>query len=148
MKIERNMIGGVAAALIVVAAVSFWAGTKFAASTPAQGAGFARGQGVGGQPGTQRFGGGGAVSGTVTAKDAQSITIQMRQGGSRIVFFGAKTEVGKMIAGTPGDVSVGANVTAVGTQNSDGSVSANSIQIRPAGMAGPGTGAGSPRAQQ
>lgn len=58
----------------------------------------------------------------------------MGQNGQRIVFYGSKTEVGKTVTGSADDLTVGQNVMAIGSQNTDGSVSATSIQIRPAGQ--------------
>lgn len=77
-------------------------------------------------------GAGGGTAGNIVSKDATSITVQMRDGGSRTVFFTAATPVLKSIAGSADDLKIGEMVTVMGTANSDGSVSAQSIQIRPA----------------
>lgn len=89
-----------------------------------------------GQQGAQRTGGrfntgNGAFSGKVTAKDESSMTIQTRDGSSKIVLFTGSTQVLKSSAGIVDDVSVGTQISAIGTQNSDGSITAQSIQIRP-----------------
>ena len=75
---------------------------------------------------------GGFTTGEVIAKDAQSITIKMRDGSSKILFYSAKTDVLKSTAGTSDDVAVGSQIMANGTANQDGSMTAQSIQIRPA----------------
>jgi hypothetical protein len=94
------------------------------------GSGFARGNvGTGTQArGFQR--GAGMISGEVAAKDATSITVKIPNGGSKIVFFSASTTITKSTEGLSDDIVVGAPVTIAGTQNSDGSVSAQLIQLR------------------
>lgn len=116
-------------ATIVIAGISFYAGNKHGqAATPS------RGQ-FGQQAGTRtggRFGSGaGLVAGTVLSKDDTSMTIKMRDGSSKIVLYSGSTQVLRSAPGTAADVAVGAQVSAQGQQNSDGSVTAQSIQIRP-----------------
>ena len=77
------------------------------------------------------MGGAGAVTGTVLSKDATSITVQGRDGSSKIVLYATSTQFAKSTSGTIDDVPVGAQVVVVGKTNSDGSVTAQSVQIRP-----------------
>ncbi len=76
--------------------------------------------------------GNGLLSGTVAAKDSGSITIDTRDGSSHVVLITPDTTVSKSVSGSQSDVSVGSTVIVTGTTNSDGSVSASSIQLRPA----------------
>lgn len=78
---------------------------------------------------------GGMVTGSVIAKDDQSITVKLFDGGSKIVFVGASTQVMKSVQGDISDVSVGQSVSVTGSQNQDGSVTARSLDIRPLRMA-------------
>jgi len=132
--------------LILVGGGAFYGGMVFGKSqSPA---------GVYGQSASQRFGGAAGsaasrrtganfVNGDVIAKDSSSITVKISNGGSKIVFFSDATEIGKFSSGTLEDLIVGKSVMATGKTNSDGSITAQTIQIRPAGMpGGPGAGAG------
>lgn len=74
---------------------------------------------------------GGMVNGEVIAQDEKSITVKGRDGGSKIVFVSGTTEIGKMVQGSLADLAVGTQVTVLGTANADGSITAQSVQLRP-----------------
>ncbi len=88
-------------------------------------------------------GGAGFVNGDIISKDNQSITIALRslgqnssenqnnQAGSKIVFFSTSTQVSKFSAGNLDDLVIGSSITVNGTNNQDGSITAQIIQIRP-----------------
>lgn len=81
--------------------------------------------------GNNRINGGGFIAGEIIAKDDKSITVKLTDGGSKIIFFDASVAVSKMTTGSLSDLSTGAQISLTGTTNSDGSITAKSIQIRP-----------------
>lgn len=93
--------------------------------------------------GGKTLNGGNAVVGTVIAKDATSITLQLGgpnasstnggTSGTKIVLYGPSTQVGEFTTGSTNDIQVGQDVVITGSTNSDGSMTADSVQIRPAG---------------
>ena len=76
--------------------------------------------------------GGGFLTGTVAAQDSGSITLNTRDGSSHVVLITPDTAVSKSVNGTITDIATGVTIQVSGTINSDGSVSANLIQLRPA----------------
>lgn len=91
--------------------------------------------GFGNRPGgTGQRGGanGGFVTGQILSKDDKSITIKLADGGSRIVFYSATTQVSKPATIQVSDLAAGDNVSVMGSSNSDGSVTASTIQMRAA----------------
>ncbi len=127
---------------LVIAAGLFYGGLKYgeAHAQPVAGA-FARGAGGAGAnfAGRQTAGGGaragangGLVLGQILNKDSQSITIGLSGGGSKIVFLATSTPITKSVSGSRNDLQTGTTVSVIGSANSDGSVTAQSIQIRTA----------------
>ncbi|HRH23372.1 MAG TPA: DUF5666 domain-containing protein [Candidatus Magasanikbacteria bacterium] len=101
-------------------------------------------QGRMGQGGGARFtGGAGFTSGEILSKDESSMTVKLMDGGSKIVLFSASTTVMKATEVSKDELAVGEQVTVTGATNTDGTVSAQSVQVRsgdvglPAGMMPP-----------
>ena len=130
-------------AVIIAGGASFYAGMHYAQSKTVAPANFANmtpeeqqalrgqfGNGAGGTRGGTRAGNTGA-SGEIISKDTTSITVKLRDGGSKIVFLSGTTPIMKTASGTPADLYVGAQINAMGTTNPDGSITAQTVQIRP-----------------
>lgn len=131
----NKLISLVVGVAIIVGGVSFYGGMKYGQSKISQFAGAGNGMRVRSGGAGVGFGGrtaGGFVNGEILTKDSQSVTIKMRDGSSKIVFYSASTEVGKTVNGASSDLEVGKNVSVNGTPNPDGSITAQSIQLRPA----------------
>lgn len=86
---------------------------------------------AGGARGGRAGSGDGFATGEVISKDDKSVTLKLQNGGSQIIFFTPSTPITKSVSGSASDIIVGEQITASGTKNQDGSISAQSIQIRP-----------------
>ncbi|KKR43127.1 MAG: hypothetical protein UT79_C0009G0001 [Candidatus Moranbacteria bacterium GW2011_GWC2_40_12] len=73
----------------------------------------------------------GLVSGDIISKDSTSLTIKLRDGGSKIVLLPGTVEISKFISGNTNDLEINKTVTITGKTNTDGSITAQTIQIRP-----------------
>ena len=120
--------------VIVVGAAAFYGGMlygKSSASTASPTAAAYRGAN-GAFRGTAGAANRGAM-GQILSVDATSITVSVASGGSKLILYSPSTKISKTVNGVATDLTVGTNIVATGTTNSDGSVSATDIQIRPAG---------------
>ncbi len=133
------------AVAVVLVGAGFGGGYTFAKSqSPANGmlaAGFPEGTGgqFAGRSGSMGMGtraGGGFVSGEILSKDSTSVTVKMIDGSTKIVLLGSSAQISKSAEGTAADLAIGASVLVNGSTNSDGSVTAQNVQIRPMGMGG------------
>ncbi len=127
-------------ALIIVGAGSFYGGLKYGqgsvrdTSTNQRGQMVGQFRGAGDGTGVRRNGGlpgGEFINGEVISRDDKSLTVKLRDGGSKIVFFSASINLSKTVEGVISDLAVGQTVTISGSSNSDGSLTATAIQIRP-----------------
>ncbi|MDD4412771.1 MAG: hypothetical protein PHR00_03960 [Patescibacteria group bacterium] len=121
--------------VLVVGAGCFYAGTKLNNNSRKQfpiGQGNFNGQGNRVNAGQAKNKTSAMIGGEIVKKDDQSITIKLMDGGSKTVYFATSTQVAKSVDGTLADLSTGINVMVSGKTGTDGSVSAQYIQIRPA----------------
>lgn len=134
---KRNIVVPVLAVLVVVAGVGgFFGGMQYQKSKQPAAPSF-------GDRGSMNFNGninrgrtvgnigGGMVRGTVTAVQGSTITVQDTSGSSKLVITGSSTTVENTVSASLSDVAVGTSVMASGTSNSDGSVTATTIQLNP-----------------
>lgn len=71
------------------------------------------------------------IAGEVISISKDSITVKDQEGGSKIVFILDETNFRKSEEGSLEDLSEGTQVMIIGSENSDGIVTANSIQLNP-----------------
>lgn len=133
---------------IVIAGLSFFAGTRYQlsqASSSAQGFGNGQGQrivqgnsqGSGQGNGQQQNNGksgqngfqGGMISGEIASQDGQSLTIKMADGSTKIVIVAESTTYKKSTDASASDLKIGESIMVSGTSNTDGSVTAKTVTI-------------------
>jgi hypothetical protein len=71
------------------------------------------------------------VNGEIIGSDEKSITVKLQDGSSKIVLLAESTQFLKSQSGSKEDLRVGEKVMVVGSDNTDGSVTAQNIQINP-----------------
>lgn len=124
-----------------VGALAFYGGMQYQINKQSTGRNFISPQGVGriGTIGARRTGNGQPVSGEIISMDTDSLTVKMIDGSSRIVLLNDKTIYNKAADVEKNELKVGVKVGVFGTINTDGSVSAHSVQLNPQfRMGGPG----------
>jgi hypothetical protein len=125
-------------AVVVVGGVAFFGGMKYEQQTRASSltarfgdaAGQFRGTGTDAGTNSQIRGNGNIASGQIISKTDSNITVKLPDGSSKIILLSNSTRISKEADGSIADLSVGTNITAAGTTNQDGSVTAQTIQIR------------------
>ena len=75
--------------------------------------------------------GGQPVNGEITNIEDNNITVKTQDGSSKIVIYSDSTKVNKTSEGSKDDLKVGEKVMVIGTVGSDGTVTAQSIQLNP-----------------
>lgn len=122
--------------LLLVGGGAFFGGMKYQESKqPAFSRQFGDGQGLTGAGGQLQNGTrvrGGQVVGKIISQDDKSITVKLQDGSSKIILFSDTTTINKATEGSKSDLKVGEKVGVFGTTNSDGSVTAQNIQLNPA----------------
>lgn len=147
---KNNQILITALIAIIVGAAAFFGGMQYQKSQTRNqlSSRFSNGQngGVGGQGG-RRFGGpggmmGGVVRGEIISNDGQSVTVKLADGSSKIVLITGSTSITEATSTNQQALTSGKQVLVFGSTNSDGSVTAQNVQLNPQQM-GRGAGGGS-----
>lgn len=134
MKVNKNLVMGVLIAIVACGA-GFFGGVQFRNSQLAQtrmsfaGGNFQRGI-AGGRMGMGR-GMGGAVIGSIISEDDKSITVKLVDGSTKIVLLTDSTTYSNTVAGAKSDLKVNGTVAVFGATNSDGSVTATTVNLNP-----------------
>ncbi len=121
----------VAILVVIVGGGAFFAGMKYQQSK--QPAFLRQMAGVQGQ----RTGTGGnrtgfrPVNGEIISSDDKSITVKLQDGSSKIVLLSDNTQINKAAEATKEDLKAGEKVAVFGQENSDGTVTAQNIQLNP-----------------
>jgi len=120
---------------VIVGAGGFFVGMKYQENQRAK-FGFGLAFDQSNQQGNQRAGnrirqGFRPVNGEIIEKDDKSITVKLVDGQTKIAFVNEKTAVRKTQDGSISDLKIGEKVMVMGTDNSDGSMSAQNIQLNP-----------------
>lgn len=126
----KNKILTAVIVLVVGGGAGFYGGMKYQQSkTPAfagrNGGGFGEGRTGGARNGFT------PVNGQIINTGNNSITVQLQDGGSKIVLITSTTQINKAAQGTTADLTNGERVAVFGATNTDGSVTAQNIQINP-----------------
>ena len=71
------------------------------------------------------------VAGEIISVDDNSITVKLQDGSSKIILLSEETEINKAEKATITDLKTGEQVAIFGSENSDGSITAQNIQLNP-----------------
>lgn len=71
------------------------------------------------------------ITGEILSKDDKSIVLKIPAGGSKIIFYSASTKISEITETAPDKLKETDTISIFGTTNQDGSITAESIQIRP-----------------
>ena len=133
--------------ILVIAGASFFGGMKYQESKVIGNRQFGNGNtqnraGAGGQ-GIVRMGGaggsanrmGGQILGEIISADDKSITVKLADGSSKIILLSTTTSIIKSSEANKTDLTTGTKVGVFGQTNTDGSVTAQNIQLNPVSRA-------------
>lgn len=123
--------------VILVAGVSFYGGTEYQKNKQSKlGLNMGQFNQKLGQNQEQRNGDNARIGGNfrpvvgeVLTVEDKSITVKLADGSSKIIFISEKTQINKIESVENTDIVVGAKVNIFGVENSDGSMTAENVQL-------------------
>ena len=127
---KNNILIIVVVVALVVGAGGFFAGMKYQQSKRPSFGQFAR-DGQRGQFQNRNGQNFRPVSGEIISSDEKSITVKLQDVSSKIVVLSEVTSINKAEQGSKEDLKTGEQVAVFGTENSDGSVTAQNVQLNP-----------------
>lgn len=141
------MIVIIVVVVLAIGAGAFFGGMKFQETKAASSNSADHSQQGGrGQNGQNRFSGGfRPITGEILNMDDKSITVKLEDGSSKIVLLPDNITVSKTDIGSKADLKTGVKVGVFGTTNSDGSITAQNVQLNPLSRGFMGTPSGTPR---
>lgn len=127
----KNPIVGLVIVAILFGALGFFGGMQYQKSQRSA----AYGQ-IGAQGQARRLGQNGgqnaqAVRGQVLSADNSSLTVKLSDGSSKIIILSSSTSITEATATSKQSLKAGEQVAVFGSSNSDGSVTAQNIQLNP-----------------
>ncbi len=113
--------------VIVFAGIGFYGGIKYQQSQKINFSSLRNGRTGTGAP----RGGFRPVAGEIISADDKSITVKMQDDSSKIILLNAKTIINKAQTVDKTELKVGERVSVFGSENTDGSVTAQNVQLNP-----------------
>ena len=129
---KNNIVVIAILALLVGGAAGAFGGIQYQKN---QRPSFAGGTGFTARTGTVAMGARGrnanGAAGTILSVDKNSMTVKLNDGSSKIVLLTSTTAINKAATASASDLTTGETVSAFGTTNTDGSITATNVQINP-----------------
>ena len=138
---KKNNVLTIILVAAAMAGAGFFAGVKYqqlkrpAGFRQFAGGRFGNGQGMRNVPkqGNANFSGGRQnfrpINGKITGADEKSITVKAADGSSKIIIYSETTKINKTTEATKEDLKVGESVMVVGTEGTDGTITAQVISV-------------------
>lgn len=130
---QKNSLVITLVVALIVGAAAFFGGMKYQESKRTTA--FRQFPNVSGRGNAQFNGGNRAgirpVNGEIISSDDKSITVKLTDGSSKIVLVSDKTTINKASEAQKADLKTGETVAVFGSENTDGSVTAQNIQLNP-----------------